>query len=302
MCAWNSWHSRRIRLLTVAVAMVVAYIGEVFAVTDAETLRGKYTEMAPQLRASALGRPLVLQSTQQVDQLRSEIYAVLPYSHAQLRNALQSPVHWCDMLMLNIKTIGCQLQMRSAGARLLLHVGRTGSEDLAQALPLEFSYRVQLADAHYLDMALQADSGPSGTSDYRFRIEAIGLPDGQSFVRLTYAYASNAMARLATQAYLATLGRDKVGFTPDPDAPATRDGFIGGPRGLVERNAMRYFLAIDAYLQVPGPGTDVAVRAQRLQHWFDAAEGFARQLHEVDRAAYLEMKQAQWRRRQPMPD
>jgi hypothetical protein len=60
---------------------------------------------------------------------------------------------------------------------------------------------------------------------------------------------------------------------------------------------MRYFLAIDAYLaalSAPAP----ARLETRLQNWYDATENYARQLHDVDRNAYLEMKRREYRRQQ----
>ena len=60
-------------------------------------------------------------------------------------------------------------------------------------------------------------------------------------------------------------------------------------RGVVERNTMRYDLAIDAYLDsltTPAPQQ----LERRLQAWFDATEKYPRQLHEVERDAYLKMK------------
>jgi hypothetical protein len=58
---------------------------------------------------------------------------------------------------------------------------------------------------------------------------------------------------------------------------------------VVERNAMRYYLAIDAYLD-----SLAAPAGQQLDHrlkgWFDATEKYPRQLHEVTRDDYLRMK------------
>jgi hypothetical protein len=92
--------------------------------------------------------------------------------------------------------------------------------------------------------------------------------------------------RLGTQAYLATFGRDKVGFTVTSKTPDGQPEYIRGLRGLVERNAMRYFLTLDAYLSAPAQ--DQAERRQR--HWFAAAEQYPRQLHEVDLETYLALK------------
>jgi hypothetical protein len=88
--------------------------------------------------------------------------------------------------------------------------------------------------------------------------------------------------------YLATLGSDKVGFTK-------KDGdYIGGVRGVVERNTMRYYLAIDSYVNAPA----ASQLEQRLGTWFDATEQYAQQLHEVDRNDYMEMKRHEFQRLQ----
>ena len=69
---------------------------------------------------------------------------------------------------------------------------------------------------------------------------------------------------------------------------------FGGVRGVVERNTMRYYLAIDAYLDAPGPQG----REKRLGEWFDDTERYARQLHEMDRDDYLAMKRSEFQRLQ----
>jgi hypothetical protein len=86
-------------------------------------------------------------------------------------------------------------------------------------------------------------------------------------------------ARLAMEAYLGTLGRDKVGFTVVRDASSGRAAPVQGLRGVVERNAMRYFLAIEAYVDsLAAPPAERLER--RLAAWFDATERYPAQLHE----------------------
>jgi len=66
-------------------------------------------------------------------------------------------------------------------------------------------------------------------------------------------------------------------------------------RGVVERNTMRYYLAIDAYLfaltTLPKDQLE-----KRLQKWYDGTEQYATQLHEVERNDYLEMKRNEYKR------
>jgi hypothetical protein len=68
-------------------------------------------------------------------------------------------------------------------------------------------------------------------------------------------------------------------------------------RGLVERNTMRYYLAIDAYLA----SLSAPVGQQlddRLNRWFDATEQYPRQLHEVEKNDYIQMKHDEYQREQ----
>lgn len=37
---------------------------------------------------------------------------------------------------------------------------------------------------------------------------------------------------------------------------------------------------------------------QRFQHWYDSTDQYARQLHEVERSDYLEMKRKEYQRQQ----
>ena len=97
-----------------------------------------------------------------------------------------------------------------------------------------------------------------------------------SFVHFRYAYRSSALSRLAVDTYLATLGRDKVGFTVLGTGSDGHPLFVGGQRGVVERNAVRYLLAVQAELEVERGGA--------------TSERWPRQLHELDRDDYLAIK------------
>lgn len=58
---------------------------------------------------------------------------------------------------------------------------------------------------------------------------------------------------------------------------------------MVERNTMRYYLAIDSYLASLSTSPDKQV-AKRLQDWFTATEQYPLQLREMSRKAYLSLK------------
>jgi hypothetical protein len=128
-------------------------------------------------------------------------------------------------------------------------------------------------------------------------LEAVALEDGQTFIHFSYSYGYGLVGRLAIQAYLDTIGRNKVGFSVASTAADGRPVYVGGRRGLIERNSMRYFLAIDAYLgtrSAPPP----ARFEKSLRNWFAAVERYPRQLHEMELNEYLDMKRKEYRRQQ----
>ena len=120
---------------------------------------------------------------------------------------------------------------------------------------------------------------------------------GQTFIRLSYSYSFGSMGRLAMQTYLGTVGRDKVGFTVDGQQPDGAPRYIGGMRGVVERNTMRYYLAIEAFLGAQSAPPNARVE-KSLRDWFAAVEGYPRQLHEMDQGPYLDMKRREYSRQQ----
>ena len=102
---------------------------------------------------------------------------------------------------------------------------------------------------------------------------------------------------LSFEGYLATMGSGKLGFTQIERQPGGPKAYVEGMRGAVERNTMRYYLAIDAYLGSLNTAAPEQLE-RRLQYWFDATERYPRQLREIDRNAYLTMKRSEHRRQQ----
>ena len=99
------------------------------------------------------------------------------------------------------------------------------------------------------------------------------------------------------KAYLATLGSAKVGFSVAGRRPDGGTIMVDGVRGVAERNTMRYYLAVEAYLGSQSvPPTDQLEK--RLHDWFAATERFTLQLHELNEDEYLAMKRKEVFRQQ----
>lgn len=267
---------------------------------SAAPLRAKYTELNKQLLNNQFQRALYLDSTESSTDLKGEIYAVVDYPFVTVNEALNNPANWCDVLILHINIKYCHASSNKVGTVLTVSLGRKHDQPLEDAYRAEFNYRGVITTPDYFAVELNAESGPLSTHDYRIWIEATSVNDGRTFLHFTYAYAFGLTGRLAMQAYLATIGRDKVGFTVTDKLPNGQPSYIQGVRGVVERNTMRYYLAIDAYLTaLTAPPKDQLEK--RLRHWYKATEQYARQLHEVERDDYLEMKRREYQRQQIAP-
>jgi hypothetical protein len=122
--------------------------------------------------------------------------------------------------------------------------------------------------------------------------EAVPIDVDSTFIHFSYAYSYGMMARVGMRAYLATLGGDKVGFTVTGKGRGGEALYVDGVRGVLERNTMRYYLAIEASLDALN--VDPAARVDKaLGDWFDRTERHPRQLHEVSKS---QMKREEYRR------
>lgn len=267
------------------------------ATAGAGELRQRHAQLREQLSNSAFGHALHIDSAESHDSLKGDVYAVLDHPFTTVRDALAEPAGWCDVLILPFNTKHCQAVGQEQGAALVVRIGRKWDQPVDQAYRLEFAYRNVAATREYFESRLNAPEGPIGTRDYRITVSAVPIPGGRTFMHLSYSYGFGFTGRLAMQAYLATVGADKIGFSVVGRDGGGQPQFIGGVRGAVERNAMRYYLAIDAYLDsLAAPPQQQA--EQRIQRWFSATERYPRQLHEMDRGTYVQMKRSEVERQQ----
>jgi hypothetical protein len=282
-------------LLLVAAAMsAAAAVAPVAEATgeSAGALRVAYGDLRARLEKNDFGRPVFLDSREKDNDLRGEVYAVVDHPFATVDSALGAASSWCDILILPYNTKHCTSE---ADKSLALYVGKKKETPVADAYKVDFEYRLVARSRDYMQVVLGAASGPLGTHNYRIALEATPLDAGHTFVHLSYSYAYSMMSSFAMQAYLATSGAAKVGFTVESVDGDGKPRFVKGMRGVLERNTMRYFLAIDAYLDSLAAPESTRVD-KRLNDWFTASERYAPQLHEMERADYLAMKQRETRR------
>lgn len=264
--------------------------------TSAAEMREKYRALKEPLANSPFHQPLLLESRQAQGRIEGDVYALVGHRFELLRSSLVRVSQWCEVLMLHLNVQACQAGS-TPGDRLTLYLGRKYFEPLERAERIDFTYRVDANTPDYLAIRMEAAGGPFGTHDFRIHFQGIPIDATHSFLHFTYSYAFGTMARIAMEIYLATLGQGKVGFTVVGKRADGNPKYIRGLRGIVERNVMRYYLAIDAYLGALS--RPPAGRFEKsMRDWFAGTERYAHQLHELDEAEYLTMKREEYRREQ----
>ena len=284
-----------------AAAFVCAIAAGTAAATAAEDpsapLRAEYEALKQRLEQSPFQQRLLLESVEGRHDSQADVYAVVDHPIATVGAALTNPANWCDVLILHPNVKYCRAMPRGQGAALSVAIGKKSEQPLTQVHRLEFVFNVAASLPDYMQVGLDARKGPLGTGNYRIALEAVRIDNDRAFLHLRYSYTFGFWARVAMRMYLQGAARDKVGFTA-ADVPGNpQAAYIGGFRGVTERNSMRYYLAIDAYL-----GTLAAPAPERvdrsLERWFDDSERYPRQLHEMDRDTYLAMKRREYLRQQ----
>jgi len=259
-------------------------------------LRARHAALSEQLENSAIQRGLYLESTDNARAPRGDVYAVINHPFATVATAFATPANWCESLILHLNVQYCRASNRAGHAQLSAALGKKTNQPLDDTHRIDFDYKAAESGVDFARMELSSREGPLGTGNYLIVLELTALDAQRSFMHLRYSYTQGVLTRWAASVYFSTRGRDKVGFTwiHDEGEPPR---LVRGIRGALERNTMRYYLAMDAYLNAldsPAPQRF----EQSLEHWFADTERFARQLREVERDDYITMKRGQYLRQQ----
>jgi hypothetical protein len=281
--------------LGTAISLAVAF--NAFAAGNSAELREKYASLGESLARNQFQRPIHIDSREASNDLEGDVYAVVDHPFAVVNKALSQPGNWCDVLILHLNTKYCRQAAGGDVPRLTVAVGKKFDQPLKDAHKLDFSWQKVASTSDFLDVRMDSKSGPLGTRDYRIQFSAVPVDSGRTFIHLRYSYGFGMAGRIAMQGYLATAGSSKVGFSVTGQQADGKPAYVGGVRGVLERNVMRYYLAIDAYLDALDAPPDQQFE-QRIQAWFTASDRYPRQLREVERNAYLQMKRNEYQRQQ----
>ncbi|WP_305046860.1 hypothetical protein [Geoalkalibacter sp.] len=256
----------------------------------AQALREIYDQSRARLEDTSFGLPLFLDSDAQGSLVQVDVHGILDYPFAALADALQEPGNWCEIVFLHPNVKACTFTETPQDWRLAFYLGRKYYQAPHEANQVIYEYRILARDSAYLDLLLLAEIGPFGTRNHRIRVEALPLGPERSFMRVGYSYENSLRLRLAERAYFSTLGAGKIGFTVIGEDAHGNPVRIGGARGAVERNAVRYYFAIHSFMHALAAPAQERVTL-RLRHWYDLTDRFREQLFELEREEYLEIKE-----------
>jgi len=285
------------RSLAISLTMLPLSLSVVHA-QDATSLRARHELLRRQLLVNHFDRPLYIESSEIKGALIGDVFAEIGKPYAHVAKSLQGAEHWCDILILHLNVKGCLAEASSEGETLNLHIGKKSEQRLADTYTFGFLFRAVTVHDDYLQIRLHSPGGPFGTSDYRVTLELVRLDERRSFLHLSYAYRSGVVASMAMKTYLATAGRSKVGFSISGHKANGQPQYVGGVRGVIERNTMRYYLAIESFLDAPDASPQQVEK--RLNDWHSYVEQYPLQLHEIQRADYLKMKHKELARQQSL--
>jgi len=224
----------------------------------------------------AMKEPLHLASTQSSGEVGGTLYGVVDVPFSRIDGALADAAAWCGVLILDPNVHRCA----SRASAVDVEFGESNT-------PVAFTFHGAADADDYLQVRLTASDGPLGTKDHAIAFEGAPLDASRSIVHLTFSQRFGVAARIAMAAYFNTVGRSKVGFTIVDRDGSGRPVYVRDLRGGVERNLMRYYLGIVAYLDsLSAPPEQRADR--RVRTWLALTERYPLQLREG--GDYLERK------------
>ena len=271
-----------------------------FFLLIASTARGEaallkhYHQLKSGLVDTLPGTSISLDSSEQDEVLSAEVDSILPTPFETVVAALTQASNWCEVMPLHFNIKACTHETQEGGELLTVYSGRKIYEHPEDSYPMTYRFEVIRQDDSQLSLRLHADHGPISTSDYLIELDAVPVAEG-TLLHIHSSYRPSWLSSMLTSTYLSTVGRNKVGFShieQDGESQPVR-----GIRGIIERNVMRYHLAINAFFSTQSLPETTRHEAT-LVSWFEQNDSYPQQLHEMDKVEYMKIKRQEWQNQQ----
>ncbi|MCC5859306.1 MAG: hypothetical protein JJT90_14195 [Ectothiorhodospiraceae bacterium] len=247
-------------------------------------------EILERIRQSPFPEPIVLRSAEESDAIHGDIHGIVQEPLERLAGYLRQTTHWCGMLFLHLNVKTC-LQAGDAGeGEIGLYLGRRYYQEPDEADLVRFRLEVIKDDENLSAVDLRSDRGTLGAQDIRIQVQVVPLDDERSLAHMRYSVGLGWFARTSLRLYLRTIGRDRIGFTVIGTDQAGDPVHVNGLRGVIERNTVRFYLAMQAFTEYP----EADQLQARLERWFELTDQYPEQLRELDRETYLDQKRREY--------
>ncbi len=241
------------------------------------------------LEINSFGLPLVVESREKDERVHVDVYGIFSYPFNNVVSALKVPANWCDIVALHPNIKACTYRQLPGDWQLTFYPGSKEYQPPEDTHPVMYTFRIVAQRQGYLDITLNAESGPFRTTDHRMRFEALPIDAGRTYIRISYTYSDSIALRLAAKIYFATIARSKVGFSITGTNKNGTPVYIGGPRGALERSAVRYYCAIQTFMNTLSYPEEKQFTI-RTGQWHDLTTRFRRQLFDLTKRDYLTTK------------
>ncbi len=284
------WYSFRFCLLWLlfSLLLVLPARGSWGQEAGFQRLSGRYPELQEAARRGPFGLPLQVRSEESDTLVSAEIHGIIDHPFRALAATFTEPGGWCDFLVLNPNIKTCTFRREAQETLLTLYIGSKNYRAPESATEQVYRFLVRARRPDYAAISLTAPQGMLGTTAHRFEFEA-GSVAGKTVVGLSSSFEPSTWSRLLTGIYLNTLGRHKIGFSREATEAGVPVGYVRGVKGMIERNVMRYYLALKAFLDAGDLPADRQFEA-RARLAYDLMDLYPAQLRQMDKADYLDIK------------
>lgn len=271
--------------LSVCLMLITTHV----TVAGSDNLKETYEELEGSLLENIYDTPIHIKSEDIGNMVRGDVYGIIYHPYKIVSESLSSQKDWCDIMPQHLNIKACTFQHVNNQCRLTFYSGRKFYEKADNVYHLDYQFKVTALNENYFNLTLTSEKGPLDTADYIISIEAIPLTNSSTFIHLSYEYKYGIWTSIAMSTYFTTFGRKKVGFTINAEDEDKNPIYIKGIRGVIERNSMRYYFAIQSYLDTKN--NPVKTRfIKRISNWYNLTEKHHRQLYEMKKEDYLKYK------------
>jgi hypothetical protein len=254
-----------------------------------ESLIDKYHKIEKELTKSSLTIPFYLESSVSINASQVDVYGTIKYPFNIVENELQMPTNWCDIVLLHSSVRACTYKKVNNTWMLTLYNVKKFQDPLKDAYPMNFGYRIIAQQSGGFTISLAALEGSFGTKDHQLELEAIPLDQDMTFVHLRYSFRYSSLEYFLMKSYFSIFGGRRIGFSVIGTDSDGNPVYVGGPRGAIEADVVRYYLTILAYMDTRKIPVEQQLE-KRMSQYYDLTARYKKQLFEMEKEEYLTCK------------